>query len=136
MNTLTEIFGKPICSYSRAQAFEDGALIDAGKLAQEAGIRWPVALTAAAWEDCVTWTAQDRSRHGVPNDETGRLWDVLFMARMGMRMSSGGTQMFFRLRRVPRTGTGKLPRLVTLKLVSGPGDDGDPVITIMLPEED
>jgi hypothetical protein len=27
-------------------------------------------------------------------------------------------------------------RLVTLKAVSGPGDDGEPGITLMLPEED
>jgi hypothetical protein len=27
-------------------------------------------------------------------------------------------------------------RLVTLKAVSGPGDEGEPVMTIMLPEED
>jgi len=27
-------------------------------------------------------------------------------------------------------------RLVTLKALCGPGDDGEPVITIMLPEED
>ena len=27
-------------------------------------------------------------------------------------------------------------RLVTLKAVSGPGDDGEPVMTFMLPEED
>ena len=27
-------------------------------------------------------------------------------------------------------------RLVTLKAVSGPGDDGKPVMTFMLPEED
>ena len=27
-------------------------------------------------------------------------------------------------------------RLVTLKSVSGPGDDGEPCITIMLPDED
>jgi hypothetical protein len=27
-------------------------------------------------------------------------------------------------------------RLVTLKAVSGPGDDGEPVMTLMLPDED
>jgi hypothetical protein len=28
------------------------------------------------------------------------------------------------------------PRITTLKLVIGPGDDGEPVITILLPGED
>ena len=41
-----------ISTYSRAQALEDGVLVDAGPLAKEAGFRWPVAITAAAWEDC------------------------------------------------------------------------------------
>jgi hypothetical protein len=42
-----------------------------GAVAREAGIRYPVALTAAAWEKCVTVPA------GVPcRDEPGRPWDV------------------------------------------------------------
>jgi len=36
---------------------------------------------------------------------------------------------------VPRPGHGRL-RLRTLKLVVGPGDAGEPVATIMLPDED
>jgi hypothetical protein len=32
-----------------------------------------------------------------------------------------------------REGT---PPLVRLKAVSGPGDDGEPVVTVMLPDED
>jgi hypothetical protein len=39
-----------VFSYSRAQAIEDGVLIDAGVLAYEAGFRYSVALTAAAVE--------------------------------------------------------------------------------------
>ena len=34
-----------------------------------------------------------------------------------------------------RTGPAGM-RLVTLKAVSGPGDDGEPVMTFMLPDED
>ena len=39
--------------YSRADALCDGELIDVSATAQEAGIRWPVALTRAAWGRCV-----------------------------------------------------------------------------------
>jgi hypothetical protein len=39
-----------IYSYTRADALRDGVLIDLTATAREAGICWPVALTAAAWE--------------------------------------------------------------------------------------
>lgn len=38
--------------------------------------------------------------------------------------------------RVPRGGRGKRARLVTLKLHIGPSDQGEPVVTIMQPNED
>ena len=52
-------FGNVISTYTRAQAIEDGVLVDAGSMAKEAGFNWPVALTAAAWADCVAWTEDD-----------------------------------------------------------------------------
>ena len=39
---------------SRAQAVEDGVLIDVSAVAHEAGITCPVALMRAAWGRCVT----------------------------------------------------------------------------------
>ena len=58
--------------YTRAQAIEDGVLIDVSAVAREAGIRYPVALTRAVWQRCVAVP------HGVLfQDEAGRLWDVL-----------------------------------------------------------
>ena len=39
--------------YSREEAIRDGVLIDVSPMAREAGIRHPVALTAAAWDRCV-----------------------------------------------------------------------------------
>jgi Family of unknown function (DUF6573) len=40
--------------YTRADAIADGVLIDVSAVAREAGIRYPVALTRAVWERCVT----------------------------------------------------------------------------------
>ena len=54
LSSLEDIFGPVIMSYTRAQALEDGVLVDAGPLAREAGFHWPVALTRAVWEDCVS----------------------------------------------------------------------------------
>ena len=126
-------FGEVISSYSRKQAIEDGFLIDVTSTAREAGFKVPVAVTSAVWEDCCEWDEQDAKRHY--QDVSGRLWDVLYMAFIAIRKSQGGTQLFYGIHRIPRVGHGR-KRNVILKLVSGPGDSGEHVITIMQPQED
>jgi hypothetical protein len=129
-------FGNVISTYTRAQAIEDGVLVDVGSTAQEAGFKWPVALTTAVWADCVAWT-EDDSRQQVYQDESGRLWDLLYMASHAIRSSKdSGDRLLFQLYRVPRDGHSTEAILVTLKLIVGPGDAGEPVITILLPNED
>ena len=116
--------------YTRAQAIEDGVLIDVSAVAREAGLRYPVALTCGAWARCVAVPP------GVEcQDEAGRLWDVLFLLRLAIGRSDGGPEVRFgvHVRDDNREGT---PPLVRLKALCGPGDDGEPVITVMLPEED
>lgn len=131
-----DVFGEVIYRYSRAQAIEDGVLIDVSETAQELGFRYPVALTQAVWEDCVAWTKQDSDRQ-THQDQSGRLWDVLWMAACAIhRAHRGASEVRFQLYRVPRGGKGYLPRPTTLKSVVGPGDDGEPVLTILLPQED
>jgi hypothetical protein len=127
------VFGEPIHTYSRAQAIADGVLIDCTEVASEAGFRLPVALTRAVWVDCVEWTDED-SRRQTPQDQAGRLWDVLWMASLAA--SRGGAQASFDLLRVPRGGRGVKPSRVTLSMVCGPGDQGEPVITILALGED
>ncbi len=126
-----------IHSYSRADALADGVLIDVAAMAREAGFRVHVALTAGAWEQAVAWTQDDNRRKGVANDEAGRLWDVLWMARhQARRLTAGRREMLFQFYAIPRGGRGQRPRLMTLKAVMGPGDAGEPVLTIMQPAED
>src|SRR5688572_10650334 len=67
-----------IHSYTRAEALADGELRDAGALAKEAGIKFPVALTRALWAAAVETSAADAADG---QSETGRLWDVLSMFR-------------------------------------------------------
>ena len=129
-------FGEVISTYTRAQAIDDGVLIDAGPMAKEAGFKWPVALTAAVWSDCVAWSDADSGAQ-VYQDQSGRLYDVLFMAAFAIKTSTGtGDRLLYELYRVPRDGFSTKPNLVTLKLIVGPGDDGRPVMTVMLPGED
>lgn len=135
MNTMNESFGEMIYSYTRKQAIEDGHLIDVSELASEAGFRVPVAVTRAAWADCVEWGEADSSSQTY-QDETGRLWDVLWMAMNAARRGAGAQRLVFQLYRVPRGGRAVRPRLVKLVLHIGPGDSGEPVITILLSGED
>ena len=119
--------------YTRAQAIEDGVLEDVREVAREAGFRWPVVVTCAVWADCVEWSDEDSNRQ-VYQDEAGRLWDVLWMASQAAR-KGGGAEVQCQVFRVPRGGRATRPRLVSLKMICGPGDEGEPVITIMQPDE-
>ncbi|NDP47164.1 MAG: hypothetical protein GZ085_02010 [Sulfuriferula multivorans] len=136
MNTMNEVFGEVVHAYSRAQAIEDGILIDVTEAAKEALFVVPVALSLAAWTDCVKWTDKDGQRQP-HQDEDWRLWDVLFMANLAVarnRLGLGWTLKFL-VSRIPRGGKAWRPRLVDLVCAIGPGDSGEPVITIMLPGE-
>jgi len=130
---LTELFGNVIHTYTRAQAIDDGVLVDISSTAREAGFTCPVAITRAAWADCVEWTEADSKRQTY-QDEDGRLWDVLWMASQAARR--GGMETLYQLYRVPRGGRGCRPRLTTLKMLAGPGDNGELVITILMQNED
>lgn len=132
--SATELFGDPISVYTREQAIEDGALIDVSETAREVGIGFPVAMTAAAWANLVSWSDEDSRRKGTAQDEAGRLWDVLWMLRLAARR--GGSELCYSMVRTPREGRGRMPRRATVKAICGPGDDLEPVITVMLPHED
>jgi len=133
---IDRVFGHVITTYSRAQALEDGVLVDVSTLGQEVGFKWPVALTRAAWCDCVQWSSGDDHDQAV-QDEQGRLWDVLFMAVYAIKTAThAGDRLNFKLCRVPNDGCSQAAQDVTLKLIVGPGDNGEPVITILLPNED
>lgn len=117
--------------YTRAQALEDGTLVDVSSVAREAGFTVPVALTRAAWSDCVEWTESNRATQ----DESGRLWDVLSLARFhGRRMD--GDRISFRVLRVPNRDSSTRATYARLVAVVGPGDTAAPVITIMCEGED
>lgn len=115
-----------IFSYSRAEALADGTLRDVGEIAVATGFKCPVAFTRAAWEKVVT----------VPDfelceSEEGRLWDVLSVLRFvaqGREIEELEFSMY-----VPTPFDSS--ERVRLRAVCGPGDDGNPVITVMLRHE-
>jgi len=126
-------WGKVIHSYSRAQAIDDGFLLDAGPQAREAGLSIPTVLTRSVWNRCVE---VPESQKGI-QDESGRLWDVLYMASVAMRAAVRAGRVGDRLAYdvLVRDGDGRR-RTVSIIAHVGPGDAGEPVLTLMFPEDD
>jgi len=119
MKELEDIFGPVIYSYTRAQALEDGVLVDVSDLAKEAGFKLPVAVTAGVWAEL----------KAVDGEHTGHLWDVLCMCYFTIRAGkSDGDKVVFWV----RIGD----EVHSMWALCGPGDDPKPVITIMLKGED
>ena len=128
---------KVISSYTRERAISDGVLRDVSSLAKESGFAVPTAMTAAAWAKAVAWSQS----HGALQDETGRLWDVLIMAKHAAmrtrgRHSEESPRCSFSLYRVPNVPDATEATVLVLDMHVGPGDDGTPAITIMLEHED
>ena len=142
--TIEDFFGPPISIYTRADALSDGMLVDVSEMAQEAGFKIPVAVTTSVWEECIYWPEDEANGYGQSTD--GRLWDVLFLAHCEIASARGNEQdLEYKLNVIPRgtkpENTGAIDdftgaELKTLKINIGPGDNGEPVITIMQTYED
>jgi len=114
-----------ISVYTRAQALEDGALVDVSELAREAGFTFPTAITAALHAR-LTPSEQDK-KYG--QDYTGRLWDVLWMAKLAARRTENDRVRVQVI--IAEVKRGKLLHpVVELWAVCSPGDIAEPVITI------
>ncbi len=118
-----------IYRYTRAQALEDGVLVDVSATAHEAGFTCPVAVTATVWAMVESIPPKFQGCQSI----SGRLWDLVYMAVMEIRRHrrESGTELLYRF--IMHHGR---QTYVTLKIVFGSGDDGELVVTIMLPDED
>ena len=120
-----------ISEYSRAQAIEDGVLVDVSTVAKEAGIKFPVAVTNGVWGECVEVPAGI-----IGQDESGRLWDVLWLLWCAIKATPKGQDTIKFVVHVRKDNKERTPPLVKLWARCGPGDNGEPVITVMLEGED
>ena len=120
-----------IYTYTRAQALADGVLVDVSQTAQEAGFRYPAVITA----DLHATLTPNRRERSYGQSYEGRLWDALFLAPFAARRAIWKNQTAFRFgRRSVPTNSGRLrKRTLHLWMVIGPGDQGEPVITIGFP---
>lgn len=69
-----------ISRYTRAQAIEDGVLVDVTEQAKETGLLLPTVIT-----DHVHGVLEDIPKESVGQDYRGRLHDVLWMAYLKLR---------------------------------------------------
>ncbi len=123
-------------AYTRAQAIEDGILVDVSETAREAGFNIPVAITRAVWNRLV---AVPEGYQGF-QDERGRLWDVVSMARHYALRSSDRDRVtmcvLVRDIRQDLRDSNRPPRRHFPVVALGGGDRGEAVATIMFPEDD
>ena len=129
-------FGPVLSTYTRAQAIADGILVDVSKTAREAGFKIPVAITRSVWDRLVALPDGYRGFQ----DESGRLWDVLWMAHYyAVRASnSDRVRMCVLVRDIRKDlrDSHRPPRRHHPIVAIGAGDDGGAAITIMFPEDD
>lgn len=122
---------KIIDMHTRQQAIEDGVLID---MMQEEfreiscqHYKYPIAITAAVF--AIMEAAANNLRHC--NDFKGIWHDMLNMSRMCGYAVNDTTRLF----PVIIKGGGRKSKYI-FKLVCGPGDNAEPVLTMMMPDED
>ena len=128
------LFGPMIYAYTRAQAIQDGVLVDVTETSKEVGFKLPVAITEAL-HNRLTPTKADAS---LGQDYDGRLWNVLWLAAFTIKLADPGTDtVTFTVTQQevePKSGQ---PHGVDIRLraVCGPGDEGEPVVTIGFRED-
>jgi len=142
---MTDLLDMPIIDrYTRQDAIADGVLIDVSETAREAGLKFPVAMTTAVHAKYVSCDEQERE---LGQDPDGRLWDILHMLIYKIRLGGTGERIWFKvIIQKPDRGDwdpqhetfedDRTMRLVTLKALCHGGDSGEPVITILKPDED
>lgn len=114
-----------VFSYTRREALEDGVLYDLNKIIpiEESGYKYPIACTATVW-GIINKVAKSKT---TASSIEGIVWDILWMSQK-CKKKEWKTGCLFQVK------IGKSWKM--LKIECGPGDNGEPVLTIMFPEED
>jgi hypothetical protein len=129
-----------ISQHTQADALASAQLFDLNQvgdqkaaLAKEAGFTLPVFITSAAYQATIKMTPA-AARAG--NDVAGRAWDVLSVLAHTLKRASVNGESTRRFAVHAVTDRVRPPSVVQLKAVIGPGDEGQPTVTVMLPDED
>jgi hypothetical protein len=127
------LFGPMIYTYTRAQAIQDGVLVDVTETSKEVGFKLPVAVTEAL-HNRLAPTKADAS---LGQDYDGRLWNVLWLAAFTIKLADPGTDTVtftVALQEADAKSGRPLNTDLRLRAICGPGDEGEPVVTIGFPE--
>ncbi len=118
------------------QALEEGVLMDGGLLSQGAQLKLAIGAHRCGLGG-LRGLGRRRQRTASP---PGRGWAPVGRALHGRVRPAyprgGGAWLNYSLYRILRDGHSIQAKLTSLKLIIGPGDDGEPVITILLRNED
>ena len=122
-----------VYAYTRAQALADGVLVDVTEEAKQFGYKVPVAVTANLFNLYVR-ASEGMIAEGQSTE--ARLRDVLMVLLFRIKQRPQTDRITFKVSFVMGHGRRKISRTVELTAVIGPGDEGEPVLTIMLPEDE
>jgi hypothetical protein len=120
-------WGEPIAVYTRAQAIDDGVLVDLSDRARAYGIRIPTACTSAIW-----------AAYEGGHDPTQAAREILLDLRAAIRLVPNTTEtdrVSWSAAHQDRQ-TGRFIESVDCYALVGPGDTAAPVLTIMIEGED
>ena len=126
-----------IFTYTRAQAIADGVLHDVTNTAKECGFRIPVAVTDTIWQ---RWVEVDHRSEllEVGQSTEARLRDLLMVLHLRIRQlpkDARTDRLTFKVGFLMEPEDETVEEAV-LTADCGPGDEGEPVITVLLPEFD
>ncbi len=120
-----------IYSYTRAQAIADGVLVDVTDAARAVGFKVHTAVSEHLYHGYVE---PPDGLIGEGQSTTGRLHDLLFLVLCSAKkIHTGADRATVRIAFLMEPG-----RTETVDVIAhiGPGDQGEPVLTLMLPEDD
>lgn len=117
----------PPNSYTRERALTDGMIIDITEQARSLGFKYPTAVTRAIWQEIIT------PPHFKASTEGERISIILLAVREAIARGATGSFIHFTLILPLIDGDeAEFPIIAACH----PGDQGEPVITIMFQDED
>ncbi|MEQ1828364.1 MAG: DUF6573 family protein [Pirellula sp.] len=116
-----------ISAYSRAEAIEDGVLIDVSEAARDIGITLHTVVTPGVWSEFVG--APIFSDWGTENH---RLKQLLNCAVRAVERSDDSVSFFS----IEMARNESVVKEIAFRVQRGPGDNLEPVLTVMLRHED
>ena len=119
-----------IFSYTRAQAIADGVLIDVTAQAAEVGFKVHTVVTDHLYNMYVVPPA---GLEGEGQSVTGRLQDLLFRTLIAASTMERTDRVEYVVLFLMKPGQWEKVRILA---IMGPGDQREPVLTIMLPGDE